>query len=56
MSPNDEFDLAKEQKPVTPAEPGRVLIMDKDIEIMKELDQKTYCSGIAKLLYMMKWS
>ena len=30
--------------------------MDKETEIIRELDEKTYPSGIGKLLHMMKWS
>ena len=41
---------------MTAAEPGSVLSMDEDTEVMKESDQKTYRSGVGKLLHMMKWS
>ena len=56
QSLKDEFDITKGQKPATPAEPGSILTMEKDAQIMKESDQKTYLSGIGMLLHMMKWS
>ena len=52
----DEFGISEEQRPLTPTEPGSILCMNKDMEIMKELDQKIYWSGVRKLLHMMKWS
>ena len=56
QSLKDEFGVSEEQPPTTPAEPGSVLSMDEDTEVMKESDQKTYRSGVGKLLHMMKWS
>ena len=41
---------------MTPTEPGSVLSMDEDTKVVKESDQKTYRSGVGKLLHMMKWS
>ena len=56
QSLKDEFRVSEEQPPTTPAEPGSVLSMDEDTEVMKESDQKTYRSCVGKLLHMMKWS
>ena len=56
QSLKDEFGISEEQQPTKPAEPGSILSMEEDTEVMKESDQKTYWSGIGKLLLMMKWS
>ena len=56
QSLKNDFGISKEQRPTTPVEPGSVLSMDEDTEVMKESDQKIYRSGVGKLLHMMKWS
>ena len=40
----------------TPAIPGSVLRAGTAKEGMSAKDQKTYCSGVGKLLFLMKWS
>ena len=42
--------------PKTPAIPGSVLRVDTTKEGISAKDQKTYCSGVGKLLFLMKWS
>ena len=53
----DEFTLTKPNKcPKTPAIPGSVLRAGTHNEGISVQDQKTYHSGVGKLLFLMKWS
>ena len=54
----DEFPFSEPNKcPKTPAIPGSVLRAGTRNEgILSAKDQKTYCSGVGKLLFLMKWS
>ena len=53
----DEFDLPKDlSEPVTPAVPGEVLHKGAEKEQVTTADQKIYCSGVGKLLHLMKTS
>ena len=52
----DEFELPNERDPVTPAEENRVLVKCAEEHMLNKKDQKTYRSGVGKLLHMMRWS
>ena len=52
----DEFDLLEGPTPVTPAEPGMVLMNSKEDEAIDAASQLMYWSGFGKLIHMMKWS
>jgi len=50
----DEFDTDPKAHPSTPAEPGQVLV--KSSQVLNTEQQKTYRSGVGKLLHIMRWS
>ena len=52
----DEFDLPDGPVPVTPAEPGSVLMKARANEAVDTKTQSVYRSGVGKLIHMMKWS
>ncbi|KAL7574402.1 hypothetical protein ACA910_008497 [Epithemia clementina (nom. ined.)] len=52
---NDEFELPNEAHS-TPSTPGEVLEPCQPEELLNPTDQKTYRSGVGKLLHLMKWS
>ena len=52
----DEFNLPKDKIPRTPAMPGDVLQKGEPSDYVKPEEQTKYCSGVGKLLYMMKWT
>ena len=53
----DEFTFSKPHKcPKTPAVPGSVLRARTPEESISAKEQKTYRSGVGKLLFLMKWS
>ena len=57
LSFNDEFTFSKPNRcPKTPAIPGSVLRQGTADEGISPKDQKTYRSGVGKLLFLMKWS
>lgn len=51
----DEFNLLEGLTPVTPAEPGLVLMKAKDHKVINGAMQSMYQSGVGKLIHMMKW-
>ena len=53
---HDEFELPNGRDPVTPAEENRVLVKCAEEHMLNKKDQKTYRSGVGKLLHMMRWS
>ena len=54
----DEFELGKEcaKTPVTPADPGTVLVKAEDKDKVGQIRQTYYRSGVGKLLHMARWS
>jgi len=52
----DEFELPEGPAPVTPAEPGSVLMKAREDEAVDAKTQSVYRSGVGKLIHMMKWS
>ena len=53
----DKFTFSEPNKcPKTPAVPGSVLRARTPKEGISTKEQKTYCSGVGKLLFLMKWS
>ena len=52
----DEFNLPEGSAPMTPAEPGLVLMKARDAEMVDGTEQSMYWSGVGKLIHMMKWS
>jgi hypothetical protein len=52
----DEFDLPDGPVPVTPAEPGSVLMKARANEAVDTKTQSVFRSGVGKLIHMMKWS
>jgi hypothetical protein len=57
QSYNDEFDLtAEKQNPITPAEPGQILIPCEEKDGLKDELQSQYRKGVGKMLHMMRWS
>ena len=53
----DEFTFSGPNKcPKTPAIPGSVLQAGTPEEGISAKEQKTYCSGVGKLLFLVKWS
>jgi len=57
QSYKDEFEIPTNEKvPTTPAIPGEVLQKGEPANYLNEDDQKTYRSGVGKLLHMMKWT
>ena len=50
----DEFNLLEGLIPVTPAEPGMVLMKAKEDEAIDVATQSMYWSGVGKLIHMMK--
>ena len=56
-SVKDEFTFSEPNKcPKTPAVPGSVLRVGTSDEGISVTDQKNYCLGDGKLLFLMKWS
>ena len=54
---NDEFTFSEPNRcPKTPAIPGSVPRAGTADEGISPKDLKTYCSGVGKLLFLMKWS
>ena len=51
----DEFGAGK-KKQVTPAEPNTVLKRPELGKILANKNQSKYCSGIRKMMHMMRWS
>jgi hypothetical protein len=56
QSHTDEFNLSEERAPRTPAIAGDVLMRGEVKDQISAQDQKTYRSGVGKLLHMMRWS
>jgi len=57
QSYKDEFTINDDgETPRTPATPGEVLQRGEKENEVSDDDQKTYRSGVGKLLYMMKWT
>ena len=54
----DEFELPEGKMPEHPAVPGSILVKDMDgtKNALSPENQKTYKSGVGKLLHMMKWT
>ena len=54
----DEFDIedAMKRPPATPAEPGSVLLPAQPEDYVSSEKQSYYCSGVGKMLHMMRWS
>ena len=54
----DEFELGKEcaKTPVTPTDPGTVLVKAEDKDKVGQKRQTYYRSGVGKLLHMARWS
>ena len=54
----DEFDIedAMKRPPVTPAEPGSVLLPAQPENYVSSAKQSYYRSGVGKMLHMMRWS
>jgi len=53
----DKFELGKwERNPTTPADPNTTLIKGEDCNLISKDKQKMYCSGVGKLLHMMRWT
>ena len=54
---SDEYE-AKEcsNDPVTPLEPGRILVSGNECDLVSKVRQTYYRSGVGKLLHMMRWS
>jgi hypothetical protein len=50
----DEYDLPNAETPVTPAIPGRILVESETI--LSKAKHTYFCSGVGKLLHLMKWS
>lgn len=51
----DEFDLPERLVPVTPTEPGLVLMKAKADESLENKLQSVYWLGVGKLIHIMKW-
>jgi hypothetical protein len=56
QSYDDEFKLPEGRVPKTPAEPGSMLVKVQEGNELDIKAQKTYRSGVGKLLHMMRWS
>ena len=53
----DEFELNAHGKyPMTPSEPGKLLSKGENKVTVSKEEQKTYISGVGKILRMMRWS
>jgi hypothetical protein len=52
----DEFELPDGLSPRTPVIAGDVLVRGEVQEQVKHGEQKKYCSGVGKLIHMMRWS
>ena len=42
--------------PVTPMEPGRILVSGNECDLVSKARQTYYRSGVGKLLHVMRWS
>ena len=53
----DEFELNAHGKyPMTPSEPGKLLSKGENKVTVSKEEQKTYISGVGKMLHMIHWS
>jgi hypothetical protein len=52
----DEFDLSNAKSYITPGEPGKTLYSGEHEELVDATMQTKFCSGVGKLLHLMKWS
>jgi hypothetical protein len=52
----DEFNLPDESKPTTPADDGQILVPCDPKDGVKDTEQSSFCTGVGKLLHMMRWS
>ena len=56
LSFEDEFDLLNAKSYITPGELGKTLYSGKHEELVDATMQTKFCSGVGKLLHLMKWS